>query len=88
MNEVKFIQKQAHSLSPQAGGLHFQNILELKLGSRTALMILQAAIMRKESRGAHFREDFPYQNDSRWKGHISVCLDRSKTEQWSFERIE
>jgi len=33
-------------------------------------MIVKSASMRKESRGAHFRKDFPRINDQKWKGNI------------------
>ncbi len=33
-------------------------------------MIMKSALMRKESRGAHYRKDFPQINDQKWKGNI------------------
>ncbi|MDO8955488.1 MAG: hypothetical protein Q7W38_01375, partial [Deltaproteobacteria bacterium] len=33
-------------------------------------MIVKSALMREESRGAHFRKDFPNTNDQKWKGNI------------------
>ncbi|MCR4428451.1 MAG: L-aspartate oxidase [Caldiserica bacterium] len=35
-----------------------------------AYLILEAALMRDESRGAHQRSDFPKRDDVRWKKHI------------------
>jgi succinate dehydrogenase/fumarate reductase flavoprotein subunit len=60
-----------------------QNIIELQLGSKTAILILQAALRREESRGAHFREDFPAENDSHWCGHLEVSLVQGQP-AWSF----
>jgi len=33
-------------------------------------MITRSALMRQESRGAHFRKDFPRADDQNWKGNI------------------
>ena len=33
-------------------------------------MITRSAIMREESRGAHFRKDFPKTDDEKWRGNI------------------
>ncbi len=37
-----------------------------------AKLITQASIQRTESRGAHYRRDFPQANDATWKKHISL----------------
>jgi succinate dehydrogenase/fumarate reductase flavoprotein subunit len=58
--------------------------IELQLGSQTALLILQAALRREESRGAHFREDFPVENNGRWRGHLDVGLAGGEP-RWSFK---
>jgi len=42
----------------------FANLLTL------ALLIVLAALRREESRGAHYREDFPERDDVVWKKHI------------------
>jgi succinate dehydrogenase/fumarate reductase flavoprotein subunit len=43
--------------------------------------------MREESRGAHFREDFPEQDDHRWQGHIRVHLSAEERQVWSYEPL-
>ncbi|HEY8459052.1 MAG TPA: L-aspartate oxidase, partial [Blastocatellia bacterium] len=34
-----------------------------------ARLMAEAALWREESRGAHFREDFPARDDERWRAH-------------------
>ena len=44
-----------------------------------ALMITQSALIRTESRGAHYRADFPTQNDTDW--HRRILLTRDKASE-------
>ncbi|HEX9063406.1 MAG TPA: L-aspartate oxidase, partial [Clostridia bacterium] len=44
--------------------LELQNMLIL------AMLVVESAIEREESRGAHFRTDFDKTNDSKWRKNI------------------
>lgn len=46
--------------------------IELENALGVAEMILRSAFMREESRGAHFRGDFPKTDDQKWKGNIFI----------------
>lgn len=61
--------------------------LGLGMGIRTAVLILKAALKREESRGAHFREDFPQQDDQNWLGHLKVKVDEKGSQNWSFHPV-
>lgn len=44
--------------------------MEIENALRVGEMIARSALLREESRGAHYREDFPETDDARWKGNI------------------
>lgn len=49
--------------------IEFYNMLTV------AYPIVQAALTREESRGSHYRCDFPQQDDTNWKKHLTFCLN-------------
>jgi succinate dehydrogenase / fumarate reductase flavoprotein subunit len=49
-----------------------QEALELNNMLRIAEIIVYSALQRKESRGAHFRNDYPERNDEEWLKHTFV----------------
>jgi L-aspartate oxidase len=66
VGELSRLQQQA----PKASGRPAReaaNILE------TGLLIARAALAREESRGAHYRLDFPLKNDAKFHKHSVIC---------------
>ena len=47
-------------------GLEAVNMLKV------AKIILRSCLFRSESRGAHFREDFPEKNDREWLNNVII----------------
>jgi len=50
-------------------GWELQNMLQV------ASLLTEVAMMREESRGVHFRTDFPKTNDALWKTHLDVSRE-------------
>jgi succinate dehydrogenase/fumarate reductase flavoprotein subunit len=82
---VRSIQEEAAASSSKRNGKELVDLIELRSAARVAAIILEAALRRRESRGAHFREDFPDQNDAQWQGHLQVRLSPSGENAWQFE---
>jgi succinate dehydrogenase / fumarate reductase flavoprotein subunit len=49
-----------------------EEALELENMLKTAETMVFSALQRKESRGAHYRQDFPERNDEEWLKHTLV----------------
>ena len=48
--------------------------------------IISSSIIREESRGSHFRLDFPSRNDKDWLNHVIIQLSNSNVVS-SFESV-
>ena len=59
----------------------FSNILLI------AEVITRGAILRKESRGAHYRTDFPERDDSNWLKHTLATLDENGNIKFDFSEV-
>ena len=57
-----------HLRHPTAG--HNRKALELQNMIQVAQLIIRAALKRTESRGAHYRTDYPARDDENWKRHL------------------
>ncbi|MEW6095124.1 MAG: L-aspartate oxidase [bacterium] len=60
-----YVMRKEFSTQP---GFELQNMLTI------ARFIQKAALMREESRGVHFRNDFPEKNDAKFKTHIEFNI--------------
>jgi fumarate reductase (CoM/CoB) subunit A len=81
----------ARSLASETGSTagpgpqDLKRALELDAAATTATLILGAALIRGESRGAHWREDFPNQDDEAWLGRLQVRVTPKGEEVWHFQ---
>jgi succinate dehydrogenase/fumarate reductase flavoprotein subunit len=88
LDVVRGIRSEAESLCLPPDPVNVPLILEICLGVQTAEIIVVSALRRQESRGAHFRSDFPEQDDSNWLKRSKVRLDRTGREKWFFEEYQ
>ncbi|RYP88121.1 L-aspartate oxidase [Nocardioides guangzhouensis] len=58
----------APDATPDTGAWETSNV------ATVALALTAAAALREETRGSHWREDFPVRDDARWAGHVDVRL--------------
>jgi len=81
---LKIAQKELDCLSKEMLNVKIRdlpnivNIIETKNMLTVAKIITKSALLRKESRGAHFREDFPEQDDKHWLCNIVIKLNSYK----------
>ena len=84
---VQAIQQAVRPRASQPSGKALLDRVELHTAAQVAGIILEAALMRRESRGAHFRADCPGQNDAEWQGHLRVRLSEKGEHLWRFDPI-
>jgi succinate dehydrogenase/fumarate reductase flavoprotein subunit len=84
---VQEIQEEAFSPPSRPSGKALLDLIALRSAAKVAALILEAAFRRQESRGAHFREDFPDQDDEHWQGRLHVRLGAGGEPVWSFEPV-
>jgi L-aspartate oxidase len=52
-----------------------------------AAALVQAALVREETRGAHWRDDHPERDDEHWRGHLDTALAPDGTLTTAFEEL-
>jgi succinate dehydrogenase / fumarate reductase flavoprotein subunit len=76
LTEIRQLKERYSNLSLANKGTRFnyelQEALELGNMLETAETIAFSALQREESRGAHYRKDFPERNDKEWLKHTLV----------------
>ncbi|MFI2858931.1 L-aspartate oxidase [Paenibacillus sp. JSM ZJ436] len=77
MEELKRQLPLLHSVLTRREEYEFANLLT------SSLLVIQGALYREESRGAHYREDFPERDDMKWRKHIVQGRDQGMTEEIS-----
>ena len=63
---------------PQPYNYEILNVLELESQLYLSEVTARGALARTESRGAHFRTDYPARDDDRWLRHTMARLDAGR----------
>jgi succinate dehydrogenase / fumarate reductase, flavoprotein subunit len=78
LTAIRKLKKRCASLreanKAQVFNYELEETLELENMMKTAETIVFSALQREESRGAHYREDFPERNDAEWLKHTLVHM--------------
>ena len=81
LNEIRQLKDRCKNITVANKASRFnyelEEALELENMLRIAEVIVFSALERKESRGAHYRQDFPKRNDEEWLKHTLVYATTS-----------
>ncbi|HSR09849.1 MAG TPA: succinate dehydrogenase/fumarate reductase flavoprotein subunit, partial [Thermodesulfobacteriota bacterium] len=81
-DEIRALKEKAGDLRLHPGTVYNREIIDaVDLDNMILLaeLIALSALMRKESRGAHHRSDFPERNDREWRRHTVVMQRDGQT---------
>jgi succinate dehydrogenase / fumarate reductase flavoprotein subunit len=78
LGEIRHLKKRMLNVGLESKGKVFnyelQEALELENMLNISEVIIFSALQRRESRGAHYRNDYPTRNDDEWLRHTLVSL--------------
>jgi succinate dehydrogenase/fumarate reductase flavoprotein subunit len=63
---------------PEKTYRHLKGALETLNMIDVSEIVIRASLMRTESRGAHYREDYPKQDDENWLKNIIFCKEQDE----------
>jgi succinate dehydrogenase/fumarate reductase flavoprotein subunit len=73
IHEIQKIKKGCHQISTpifEQFNIEWINAIEFKYTVEAAEIIAKSALMREESRGFHFRRDYPEEDNKNWLKHV------------------
>lgn len=84
LTHVRDLAAELEARGPAIGWRAVRAWFELRALCDTALLSLTAALERRESRGAHYRADFPKPEDARWLGSLRLVGSTKGTVETTF----
>ena len=67
----------------RAFNLTWQQALDLRNMLESSMLIARSALAREESRGAHYREDFPNTDHANWLKNIYLARNGDSPKLWT-----
>ena len=90
LNEIKKLQDRAERVSIQDKELVYNtqltSVLEMEFLLTLSEIIALGALNRKESRGAHYRNDYPERDDAKWLKH-TIATKKDDSIKISYEDV-
>jgi succinate dehydrogenase/fumarate reductase flavoprotein subunit len=86
LEEINALEKRAARMKASGGrqfNLTWQQALDMRNMLSASQMIARSALTREDSRGAHFREDFPETDNSRWLANIYLARNGAGAKVWT-----
>ena len=68
--------KRLEEIAPQVSRPHSRREFEARNMQIAGLLVARSALAREESRGAHYRTDFPDHNDAKFRKHSVIRTDK------------
>ena len=89
LEEVIKLKQEARSniILPEKTYRNLRGALETLNMIEVSEIIIRASLIRTESRGAHYREDFPEQDDKNWLKNIIIYKEKDEIKD-SIKQIE
>ena len=92
LDEVIKIKERYKNVSVSSADPHMNyelhNAIELEYMLEVAHTIVLGALLREESRGAHFRRDFPKRNDKKWLKHTIAKMGKKVDPLISYKEVK
>jgi L-aspartate oxidase len=79
-NGLKEAVERLKHMEPQVARPHSRREFEARNLQIAGLLVAQSALAREESRGAHYRTDFPDHNDVKFRKHSVVQAEKIRFE--------
>jgi succinate dehydrogenase / fumarate reductase flavoprotein subunit/fumarate reductase flavoprotein subunit len=86
LDEISSLKKRAEKMKTSGGrafNLTWQQALDIRNMLTASELIARSSLLREESRGAHYREDFTTSDDPNWLKNIYLARNGTGLKSWS-----